>query len=93
MKAVSLKDALQDFFRSQGFERKISEAEVLEYWPNAVGGTIAAKTEALKMKEGILTIKVEDAVWRNELVYLRMDFREKINNKIGRELIKDIKFV
>ena len=65
----------------------------MEYWPEAVGETIAAKTKAQKIKDGILTIKVEDSVWRNELVYLRMDFRKKINEKIGKEIIKDIKFV
>ena len=92
MKAVSIGDALAGFFRSQGMEKRLREADIVRLWREIAGETISSRTEAQKVKDGILYVKVIDAAWRNELTYLRMELRNKLNEKVGKNLLKDIRF-
>jgi len=92
MRAVSIGEALAGFFRNQGMEKRLREADIVRLWRDIAGEAISAKTEAQKVKDGILYVKVLDAAWRNELTYLRMDLRNKLNEKIGKNLLKDIRF-
>lgn len=92
MNSISIGDAIKEFLESQGFTEKIEQADVLRMWPDIVGEKIAEKTQARRMKKGILVVSVSDSVWRNELVYMRETLRRKINSKVGKDLVKDIKF-
>jgi hypothetical protein len=37
-------------------------------------------------------VKVDDDVWRNELTYFKRQIIEKLNEKLGKKTIKEIKF-
>jgi len=93
MRAVSIGEALAGFFRSQGLEKRIREADIVRLWPEISGEIIAERTEAQKVRDGILYVKVLDAVWRNELTYLRFELMKKINKRMGKSLLQDIKFI
>jgi len=92
MKSISIGDAIKEFLQSQGFTEKIEQADVIRMWPEIVGDKIASKTEAKRISKGILMVKVSDSAWRNELVYMRETLRKKINSRIGKDLVKDIRF-
>lgn len=92
MKSISIGDAVKEFLQSQGFTEKIEQADVVRMWPEIAGDKIASMTEAKRISKGLLTVKVADSAWRNELVYMRETLRKKINSRIGKELVKDIKF-
>ena len=36
--------------------------------------------------------RVKDPVWRNELQFFKAEIIKKLNDKIGRTVVKDIKF-
>ncbi|MBC8277860.1 MAG: DUF721 domain-containing protein [FCB group bacterium] len=92
MKSISIGDAIKEFLQSQGFTEKIEQADVIRMWPEIVGDKIASKTEAKRISKGMLMVKVSDSAWRNELVYMRENLRKKINSRIGKDLVKEIKF-
>ena len=92
MKSISIGDAVKEFLQSQGFTEKIEQADVIRMWPEIVGEQVASMTEAKRISKGLLTVKVADSAWRNELVYMRETLRRKINSRIGKDLVKDIKF-
>ena len=77
---------------SLGIGRKIKQYELLEAWPEIVGKQIADVTTAERMTEGKLFIHVEQAVWRNELIFLKKDLIEKINRTMHQESVQDIIF-
>ncbi len=80
------------FLKSIGIYEKIEENLAIVYWESAVGEEIAANAKPLKVVKGILFVKVDDNVWRNELQYFKNEIMEKLNNKIGKKTISDIKF-
>jgi predicted nucleic acid-binding Zn ribbon protein len=75
-----------------GIGGKIKQYEVIDAWPQIVGGPIADVTKAERITDGKLFVHVEEAVWRNELVYLKKDLIEKINDTMHQEIVRDIIF-
>jgi predicted nucleic acid-binding Zn ribbon protein len=80
------------FLKSIGVKERIEENFAIVYWDSIVGKEIAAQTEPFKVLKGSLFVKVKDTVWRNELHFFKNEIIEKLNKKIGRTIIKDIKF-
>jgi hypothetical protein len=46
-----------------------AEAPILG-WPLACGPAVAARTRAISYTDGVLSVEVPDAMWRNELLAL-----------------------
>ena len=91
MAIVTLGHAIFQFIRSQGFEKRLKQADVIRMWKEIVGETIAEKAKPERLSDGVLFVRVDDAAWRNELVYLSDDLKNKINGKVGLDIVKIIK--
>ena len=74
-------------------EKLIDKGKIISLWPSIVGKKINEKTETKTIKKGVLTIKTKDSVWRNELVFQKTDIIDKINRKLEKKIIKDIRFL
>jgi predicted nucleic acid-binding Zn ribbon protein len=90
--AKPVSQIIGQFLKSVGIAGKIEQNYAIVYWDQAVGKEIAERTEPYKIAQGILFVKVTDPVWRNELQFFKNDIIEKLNHKIGKKIVKDIKF-
>lgn len=91
-KIKKLDAAISDLIKEYGLEDKLKETSVLTLWNEIVGERIAQVAKAKKIKNGKLSISVENSVWRNELIFLKKEIMEKINKKFNEEIVKDIIF-
>ncbi|MBT5268149.1 MAG: DUF721 domain-containing protein, partial [Candidatus Marinimicrobia bacterium] len=57
-----------------------------------VGERISEVTEAEKIEKGILVVKVSSPVWRNELVFMKSNLINTVNEALAKTVVKDIKF-
>ena len=73
-------------------ERRIKEETVILNWNRVVGERIAKESIPLKAKDAILFVKVENASWRNELVFLKGNIIRELNQSVGENVIKEIVF-
>lgn len=79
-------------FQERGYRQKIDESRAVDAWPRvAVAGALRA-TESAWMREGVLTIKLRSSAWRHTLHLQREDWRQKINEHLGREVVREIVF-
>jgi len=76
-----------------GYSERLSEQKAVELWPSVAGEGISAVSRAVGINDGVLTVRVRNSVWRNELVYLADEIRARLNGELGRELVKKIKFL
>ncbi|MEJ2634993.1 MAG: DUF721 domain-containing protein [Calditrichia bacterium] len=90
--AKPLNKLIYQFLQSIGIKDRFEENLAIAYWDIVVGKEISQKTEPYKVAKGILFVRVNDTVWRNELQFFKNEICEKLNNKIGKKLINDIKF-
>jgi predicted nucleic acid-binding Zn ribbon protein len=73
-------------------ERRIKEETAILNWNRVVGERIAKESTPLKVKDAILFVKVENASWRNELVFLKGNIIRELNQSVGENVIKEIVF-
>jgi predicted nucleic acid-binding Zn ribbon protein len=58
-----------------------------------VGENISKNTIPVDVQHGILTIKTETPVWRQELHFQKKTIVENLNKKLNKKVIKDIRFI
>ena len=89
-KTISLAEALKDYIKEMNLGGKLSEIGVINSWEEIVGKAISTRTTKIYIKNKILYVHLNSSVVRNELLMLRETLKEKLNEKAGSEVIKDI---
>lgn len=74
------------------FGKKLAEYDAVKVWPEAVGPNIAKRCVAIGIKSGILWVVVPNHVWLTEMKTLKRKLIENITKKLGKKVVKDIKF-
>jgi predicted nucleic acid-binding Zn ribbon protein len=85
-----LGNILKKTIHDLGIEKPIQQYEALQIWPKIVGEKIASVTEPRHISNDKLFIRVKNAAWRNELVFHRYEIIQKMNQQLGRCVIKEI---
>ena len=88
-----LKSAINEFLKKAGLERGVSQNKSLLVWKEVVGDKVSQNTVPEKIESGTLYIKTSNPTWRQELVFKKSDIIKKLNNKLGKNTIKEIKFI
>lgn len=89
----SLGSAARKLIEALGLTEKFLEQQAVTLWPEVVGSRIAAVSEAQKITDGVLTVKVNNSAWKQELHYLRASIAEKLNRRLRKEVVKEIRLV
>ena len=71
----------------------VAKAAVVNMWSKIAGKEISNVTEATHIEKGVLFVKTATPVWRNELMFKKKEIKDKINNKLSKTTIKDIRFI
>ena len=71
----------------EGFSREAAPAGILGQlqarWSAVVGAAIAAESEPVSEREGVVTVACESSVWAQELELLGGDLRDRVNAELG----------
>ena len=89
-KTISLAEAVKDYIREMNIGDKLSEVGVINSWEETVGKAISSRTTKIYIRDHVLYVHLNSSVVRNELLMLREALREKLNQKAGSEVIKEI---
>ncbi len=86
-------ETLQRLLQRIDPDRRLRAYEVWTFWEEEVGETIAARAEPAGFRRGVLSVRVNGHAWMQELQFMKETIREKLNARLGAELIRDIYFV
>jgi predicted nucleic acid-binding Zn ribbon protein len=89
-KTITLAEAVKDYLKEMKLEGKLSEVAVINSWEEIVGRAISSRTTKIYIKDNVLFVHLKSSVVRNELLMLREELREKLNQKAGSEVVKEI---
>jgi len=67
-------------------------ARVGTAWVDIVGKSVQNHTTGAYMREGLLIVYVDSPAWATELSAMSERYRTALNEEIGEELVKDIRF-
>ena len=87
-----ISDVIQQIFQQNNLQQKLDEVDIMQSWEKVLGSTIKNYTSELIIKNGVLYVKLSSSVLRNELMMTRSKLIASLNEKVGKEVIKDIVF-
>jgi predicted nucleic acid-binding Zn ribbon protein len=87
---LPLYDVVQIELTSLGLAERLREAEIWRLWPEVVGQTVAARATPLRIIKGTLTVAVSSGPWKQELTFLKSMMIEKLNERLGGEVVREI---
>lgn len=93
MGPTRLDKALQDLIGKLGIRARLQEYDAVQAWPEVVGAHIAGVTEAKSIRQGVLVVHAKHPVWRHELSLRKGELRDRLNERLGNAVVKDIRFV
>ena len=71
---------------------RLEEYGIWPIWNETVGATIARNAQPEKIRNGTLFVKVSSSTWMQELQYMKEMISNKLNQSLGREVVKNIFF-
>lgn len=93
-KAVSLKDAINQFFKANHLDKRFTETSIPLIWQEMMGETISSRTLKIFVNDHELFIKLSSAPLKNELMMSKNKIIERMNQEIGEEgYIREIRFL
>ena len=88
-----IQKAINKFLKSSGFENAVAQQKAIEVWEKCVGKKVTENTTAETIEHGVLTIKTKNAAWRQELVFQKKEIIKKLNKKLKKNIVKEIRFL
>ena len=92
MKPKPIKDVLSDFLKGNNFKKINETINISRAWISIVGKTISQNTEIKSIKNGKVTIKTANPIWRNELIFQKEDLLNRLKKEEPEIYIKEIEF-
>lgn len=88
-----LADALRQVLQRIDPERRLPAYRTWAIWAEAVGAAVAAHAEPAGFRDGVLSVRVAGSAWMQELQFMKDTLRERLNERLGAPLIRDIYLV
>jgi hypothetical protein len=86
-------DVLGNSLKRLDLSSRLEEYGVWPIWNDVVGKTIAVNAQPEKIRNGTLFVKVTSPVWMQQLQFMKQMIAEKLNQRLKREIVKNIFFV
>lgn len=83
-------DIIKRLMKNPKLSEKIDALDALDAWKSIIGKPLQKYILQEKIQDGILHVKLNSSVMRNELSYKKSQILEQINTKVGKEIITDI---
>ena len=81
---------LEQFLSTHNLKQGYAEYRVKKYWSELLGKNVDRATRSIYVKDNKLFVKLHSSVMRNELAMMKGEILQKLNEKVGMQVIEDI---
>ena len=93
VKAQSIGEILREFFaQNPEIGRRLDEVRVVHAWREVLGPGVAQATREAYVRGATLHVVLDSAVLRNELMMWRDRLVRTLNERVGTDVIREIRF-
>ena len=89
---ISVKNVIDKILLNKKLNHGLLELRIKDAWKNVMGKNVNTYTTNIKLNKQIIFVKLSSAPLKNELVYRSDTIIKLLNNELGQEKIKEIKF-
>jgi hypothetical protein len=91
-KEKHLGDVIDKLLKAYNLEDKMKELDLLEAWPDLMGKAVAHRTKSIEIKNQKLLLKIDSSVMREQLHIGKQVIILRVNEFMGKEVIRDVWF-
>jgi len=88
--AIRAGSIAEDLFSSGGYTEKLKQYRAWQVWEQVVGPQIASHARPLRIRDGILEVRVDQPIWMQQLRMMAPQILQKLNAALGEELIREL---
>ncbi len=85
-------DILNNVIKTYRHDSDLEMTQIWDLWDNTLGENITQNAQPAAFKGTLLLVHVTSSAWAQQLLFLKKDIMDKVNQAYGKELIKDIRF-
>lgn len=89
----TLKEALEQMLKAYKLKNKYDETFAIKSWEEVVGKAVANRTKEIFIQSKKLFVRIESSVVKNQLVMMRSQIIENLNERAGAQVIEEIVFL
>ena len=90
--AKNIGQIISDLLKQENLDVALDEHRASALWPEIVGDGINRYTIRRYVQNGVMTVHLSSASLANELMLNRASIIQRINEALGREIIREIIF-
>jgi hypothetical protein len=90
MAEYSIGEALQEFLNKSRLKGDMIALQIEDVWEEIMGKTVAHYTDKLQIIGNTLFITTNVAPLKQELIYYREKIKQRVNEKLGNNIIKEV---
>ena len=88
----SIGDVLRLTIQESNMTGRLDEVRAIELWPEVIGTGMAKRMSRPRVCSGVMLVYVDSAPMRQELNMQRTRLIKLLNSRVGKEVIKEIRF-
>ncbi|MBJ2175260.1 DUF721 domain-containing protein [Aureibaculum sp. A20] len=88
---LSIKEVMENVLGENKLQKGIDLVLIKEAWAEVMGSGVVSYTTDVQFRNGILTVKLNSSVLREELSYGKEKIVKLLNEKLNKMLIKSVK--
>jgi predicted nucleic acid-binding Zn ribbon protein len=85
-----ISDVILEYLRELRIDRKLKEVELVSQWESVMGKIVANRTKQIYVKNHILYLQVTSSVLKTELLMMRQDIIDRLNENAGERIVEQI---
>ena len=90
MGEISFQEAMQLFLKNSKLKHGIQAMQIEEVWEKIMGKTVSKYTDKIQIIGSSLFITTTVAPLKNELLYQKDKIKERVNEALGENVIKEV---
>jgi len=83
-------DVMQECLSEMNIDQKLKEVRLISQWESLLGRTVSSRTNKIYIRNRTLFLFVNSSVLKSELLMMRQEIIDKLNENAGENLIDQI---
>lgn len=88
----TIRSLIAQFRRSDNWDNQLDLKLIQRFWPDLVGETLAGATQVTAIHGSTIVLNVPNLVWRKQLMSMKPQLLQKVNEPWGSRMITEIAF-
>ena len=89
----TLKEALEQMLKAYKLKHKYDETYAVTSWEEVVGKAVANRTKEIYISNKKLFVRIESSVVKDQLVMMRSQIIQSLNEKAGAVVVEELVFL